>query len=52
MIACKDCGKQISPDAMQCPQCGANVANSPYKVLVRALFIIPLVAFFWWVLGG
>lgn len=48
MIACKDCGKLISPDAMQCPQCGANVANSPRKVATRFILVALLLSVIWW----
>jgi predicted amidophosphoribosyltransferase len=52
LITCRECGKQISSDAMQCPQCGANVANTIPKVFARFAVIAVLLAVIGWLLGG
>lgn len=50
LVACKECGKQISTDATQCPNCGAYTGNVPdrSKVIMRFTFIALLLAVIWY----
>lgn len=50
LVPCRECGKQISNDATQCPQCGAYTGNVPdsRKILTRFAFIAVLLAVLWY----
>ena len=54
LIPCRECGKQISTDAAQCPNCGAYTGNVPNqrKIITRFAFIAVLLAVLWYILVG
>jgi Zn finger protein HypA/HybF involved in hydrogenase expression len=54
LIACRECGKQVSTDATRCPGCGAYTGNVPEgrKIAARFLFLAAVLAVVWYIFIG
>lgn len=46
MIACKECGSQVSSKAENCPKCGVDIKNASIKMGCGFLSLIFLLLFF------
>ena len=47
LIKCKECGKEISTQAEECPHCGAFNKDNPVNVLQGVLSVGLLLVTFW-----
>jgi uncharacterized membrane protein YvbJ len=54
MRPCPECGKLISTDATQCPNCGAYTGNVPdrSKIITRYVFFAVALAVLWYIFVG
>lgn len=51
LIPCKECGKQVSDQAVTCPQCGFDVQKDQDKIIHAISSIIAVIIFaglLWW----
>ena len=49
LVACSECGKEISSEAKVCPQCGAKNKNRAKTKAPRWLVVVALVGLIWWI---
>lgn len=55
LIACRECGAQVSSEASKCPQCGVTLRKArrgPIGFLIKWTFILWNVLMIWWVVSG
>ncbi len=50
LVACKECGNEVSTDAKACPKCGAKVPHT--KWWIWGPLVLVLVLFIWGVATG
>ena len=46
MVKCKECGKEISTSATECPHCGKKITK-PLVVIFEVIAIVLLLAVLW-----